>query len=44
MSDRATVKSVDELLAVAHAMEREAASRYAVLADCMRRVDQREIA
>ena len=38
------MKSVEEMLAVAHAMEREAAARYAVLADCMRRVDQREIA
>jgi len=40
----AGVKSVDEILAFAHAMEREAAARYAMLADCMRRVDQREIA
>lgn len=38
------VKSVDEMVAVAHAMEREAAARYAMLADCMRRVDQRETA
>src|SRR5882724_830979 len=35
----ATLKSVDEMLAVAHAMEREAAARYAMLADCMCRVD-----
>jgi rubrerythrin len=40
----AALKSADELLAVAQAMEREAAVRYAMLADCMRRVDQREIA
>jgi rubrerythrin len=40
----AALKSADEMLAVAHAMEREAAARYAMLADCMRRVDQREIA
>ena len=40
----AALKSVDEMLAVAHAMEREAAARYATLADCMRRVDQSEIA
>jgi lipopolysaccharide biosynthesis regulator YciM len=40
----AAVKSVDEMLAIAHAMEREAAARYAMLADCMRRVDQREVA
>lgn len=40
----AALKSVDEMLAVAQAMEREAAARYAMLADCMRRVDQREIA
>jgi rubrerythrin len=39
-----TLKSVDEMLAVAHAMEREAAARYAMLADCMRRVDQGETA
>jgi rubrerythrin len=39
-----TLKSADEMLAVAHAMEREAATRYAMLADCMRRVNQREIA
>ena len=38
------LKSADEMLAVAHALEREAAARYAVLADCMRRVDQRAIA
>ena len=38
------VKSVEQMLAIAHAMEREAAVRYAVLADCMHRVDQREIA
>lgn len=38
------VKSADEMLAIAHAMEREAAARYAMLADCMRRVDQREVA
>ena len=49
MNDRAgpppaALKSVDEMLAIAHAMEREAAARYAMLADCMRRVDQREIA
>jgi rubrerythrin len=49
MTDRAetppgALKSVDAMLAVAHALEREAAARYAVLADCMRRVDQREIA
>lgn len=37
-------KSVDEMLATADAMEREAAARYALLADCMRRVDQPEIA
>jgi rubrerythrin len=36
--------TVDEMLAVAQAMEREAADRYALLADCMRRVDQNEIA
>ena len=40
----AALKSADEMLAIAHAMEREAAARYAMLADCMRRVDQREIA
>jgi rubrerythrin len=40
----AALKSADEMLAIAHAMEREAAARYAVLADSMRRVDQREIA
>ncbi|MGE0116469.1 MAG: ferritin family protein [Dongiaceae bacterium] len=40
----AAVTSVDEMLAIAHAMEREAAVRYALLADCMRRVDQREVA
>jgi rubrerythrin len=40
----AGVKSIDEILAYAHAMEREAAARYAMLADCMHRVDQREIA
>jgi rubrerythrin len=40
----AAVKSVEEMLAVAHAMEREAAARYAMLADSMRRVDQRDIA
>jgi rubrerythrin len=40
----AALKSADEMLATAHAMEREAAARYATLADCMRRVDQREIA
>jgi rubrerythrin len=40
----AAVKSADEMLAIAHAMEREAAARYAMLADCMRRVDQREVA
>ena len=40
----AALKSVDEMLAVAHAMERAAAARYATLADCMRRVDQSEIA
>ena len=49
MSDRAgpppaALKSVDEMLAFAHVMEREAAARYAMLADCMRRVDQQEIA
>src|SRR5262245_43787735 len=38
------VKSADEMLAIAHAMEREAAARYAMLADCMRWVNQREIA
>jgi rubrerythrin len=38
------VKSVDEMMAIAHAMEREAAARYAMLADCMRRVDQRDVA
>lgn len=38
------VKTVDEMVAVAHAMEREAAARYAMLADCMRRVDQHEVA
>src|SRR4249919_322486 len=38
------VKSVEQMLAIAHAMEREAAVRYAMLADCMWRVDQREIA
>jgi len=38
------VNSIEQMLAIAHAMEREAAARYAVLADCMRRVDQREIA
>lgn len=36
--------TVDEMLAVAQAMEREAADRYALLANCMRRVDQNEIA
>jgi rubrerythrin len=40
----AAVTSVDAMLAIAHAMEREAAARYALLADCMRRVDQREVA
>jgi rubrerythrin len=40
----AAVKTADEMLAIAHAMEREAAARYAMLADCMRRVDQREVA
>jgi rubrerythrin len=40
----AALKSADEMLAIAHAMEREAAARYAMLADCMRRVDQREVA
>jgi rubrerythrin len=40
----APVHSIDEMLALAHAMEREAAARYAMLADCMRRVDQRAIA
>src|SRR5262245_39817338 len=40
----AAVKSADEMLAIAHAMEREAAACYAMLADCMRRVDQREVA
>jgi rubrerythrin len=38
------VGSIDEMLAIAQAMEREAAERYALLADCMRRVDQGEIA
>src|SRR5262249_16605062 len=38
------VKTADEMVAVAHAMEREAAARYAMLADCMRRVDQHEVA
>jgi len=38
------VKTADEMVAIAHAMEREAAARYAMLADCMRRVDQREVA
>lgn len=40
----AALKSADEMLAAAHAMEGEAAARYAMLADCMRRVDQQEIA
>ena len=40
----ASVKTVDAMVAIAHAMEREAAARYALLADCMRRVDQREVA
>jgi len=40
----AAVKSVDEVLAIAQTLEREAAARYAMLADCMRRVDQHEIA
>ena len=44
MIDLVAVKSVDQMLAIAHAMEREAAARYTTLADCMRRVDQREIA
>jgi rubrerythrin len=38
------VKTADEMVAIAHAMEREAAARYAMLADCMRRIDQREVA
>jgi len=38
------VKTVDEMVAIAHAMEREAAARYAMLADCMHRVDQYEVA
>jgi rubrerythrin len=38
------VTSVDEMVAIAHAMEREAAARYAMLADCMRRVDQSDVA
>ena len=38
------VRTADEMVAIAHAMEREAAARYATLADCMRRVDQREVA
>ena len=41
---RTAVKTADEMVAVAHAMEREAAARYALLADCMRRVDQRDVA
>ena len=40
----AALKSADEMLAIAQAMEREAAARYSMLADCMRRVDQREVA
>ena len=40
---RPNIRSVADILAVADAMEREAAARYAMLADCMRRVDQREI-
>jgi rubrerythrin len=38
------VESIAEMLAMADAMEREAAARYGVLAECMRRVDQGEIA
>lgn len=38
------LRSLDEMLAVALAMEREATTRYAALADCMRRVDQPRIA
>jgi len=41
---RPNLMSADDMLAVAHAMEREAAARYATLADCMRRVDQSETA
>jgi len=41
---RPNLMSADDMLAVAQAMEREAAARYATLADCMRRVDQLETA
>jgi rubrerythrin len=40
----ADVDSIDEMLAIAEAMEREAADRYALLADCMRKVGQDEVA
>lgn len=41
---RIGMTSVEEMLAVAAAMESEAAERYATLADCMRRLNQLRIA
>jgi rubrerythrin len=36
--------TIDDILAIAAAMEREAADRYALLADCMRKVGQESVA
>ena len=38
------LSTIDEILAIAEAMEREAAERYALLADCMRKVGQGQVA